>query len=137
VLIDARKGILTQTRRHSFILSQLGVRHVVLAINKIDLAGYDRAVFERIKAEYREFAAQLGFSTLQAIPLSALRGDNIVTASRNMPWYDGPTLLRYLEEIEVGNDRSVLPFRFPVQWVNRASIDFRGFSGTVASGSIS
>lgn len=136
VLVDARKGILTQTRRHSFILSQLGIRHVVLAINKIDLVGYDREVFDRIEAEYRAFAAGLGFTTLQAIPLSALRGDNVVSASEAMPWYEGPTLLGYLEEIEVATDRTALPFRLPVQWVNRASIDFRGFSGTVASGTL-
>ena len=136
VLIDARKGVLVQTRRHSFILSQLGVKHVVLVVNKIDLIGYEQEVFDRIAAEYRQFADQLGFSTLQAIPVSALRGDNIVTPSRNMAWYTGPTLLSYLEEIEVGGDRSDLPFRFPVQWVNRPNLDFRGFSGTVASGTI-
>jgi bifunctional enzyme CysN/CysC len=136
VLVDARKGLLVQTRRHSFILSQLGVKHVVLVVNKIDLVGYEQEAFDRIAAEYRQFADQLGFSTLQAIPVSALRGDNIVTPSRNMAWYAGPTLLSYLEEIEVGRDRSGLPFRFPVQWVNRPNLDFRGFSGTVASGMI-
>jgi bifunctional enzyme CysN/CysC len=136
VLIDARKGVLVQTRRHSFILSQLGVKHVVLVVNKIDLVGYEQEAFDRIVAEYRQFADQLGFSTLQAIPVSALRGDNIVTPSRNMAWYAGPTLLSYLEEIEVGRDRSGLPFRFAVQWVNRPNLDFRGFSGTVASGTI-
>ena len=134
VLIDARKGVLTQTRRHSFILSLIGVKHVVLAVNKIDLVGYDEAVFRGIEAEYRDFARDLGFETLQAIPVSALRGDNILKPSPAMGWYDGPSLVPYLETIEVASDRTGKPMRLPVQWVNRASLDFRGFSGTLASG---
>jgi bifunctional enzyme CysN/CysC len=134
VLIDARKGVLTQTRRHSFILSLIGVKHVVLAINKIDLVGYSRDVFQAIDAEYRDFAKDLGFESLVTIPVSALRGDNILQPSANMPWYTGPQLVPYLETIEVASDRTALPLRFPVQWVNRPDLDFRGFSGTVASG---
>lgn len=134
VLIDARKGVLTQTRRHSFILSLIGVKHVVLAVNKIDLVGYDETVFAGIEKEYREFAKSLGFETLAAIPVSALKGDNILTPSAAMPWYKGPQLVPYLETIEVSSDRTAKPLRFPVQWVNRPNLDFRGFSGTVASG---
>jgi bifunctional enzyme CysN/CysC len=136
VLIDARKGVLTQTKRHSFILSLIGVKHVVAVVNKIDLVDYDKAVFDKIDAEYREFAAQLGFKSLVTVPISALRGDNIVSKSTHMDWYNGPQLVPYLEEIDVAEDRVEQPFRFPVQWVNRASLDFRGFSGTVASGQI-
>ncbi|WP_424981320.1 sulfate adenylyltransferase subunit CysN [Maritalea sp. S77] len=136
VLIDARKGVLTQTKRHSFILSLIGVKHVVAVVNKIDLVDYDKAVFDKIDAEYREFAAQLGFKSLVTVPISALRGDNIVSKSTQMDWYNGPQLVPYLEEIDVADDRVEQPFRFPVQWVNRASLDFRGFSGTVASGQI-
>ena len=136
VLIDARKGVLTQTRRHSFILSLIGVKHVVLVVNKIDLVGYDQAVFDKITSEYRTFAEPLGFKTLEAVPVSALRGDNILAPSANMPWYSGPTLVPYLETIDVTEDRTAQTFRFPVQWVNRPDLDFRGFSGTVASGSI-
>lgn len=134
VLIDARKGVLTQTRRHSFILSLIGVKHVVLAVNKIDLVDYSEATFRAIEAEYREFTKDLGFETLEAIPVSALKGDNILANSAQMPWYTGPALVPYLETIEVASDRTVKAMRFPVQWVNRASLDFRGFSGTVASG---
>lgn len=136
VLIDARKGVLTQTRRHSFILSLIGVKHVVLVVNKIDLVDYDQAVFDRIVTEYRAFAEALGFKTLATIPVSALRGDNILQASPNTPWYQGPALVPYLETIDVAEDRTEEKFRFPVQWVNRPDLDFRGFSGTVASGSI-
>jgi bifunctional enzyme CysN/CysC len=134
VLIDARKGVLTQTRRHSFILSLIGVKHVVLAINKIDLVDYDQQVFDTIEADYRAFAKDLGFETLVAIPVSALKGDNMLAPSAAMPWYRGPQLVPYLETVEVGTDRTTKPFRFPVQWVNRPNLDFRGFSGTVASG---
>ena len=134
VLIDARKGVLTQTRRHSFILSLIGVKHVVLVVNKIDLMGYDEATFDRIVAEYRAFAAPLGFKTLAAIPVSALRGDNILAKSDRTPWFDGTPLVPYLETIEVAEDRTLGKLRFPVQWVNRPNLDFRGFSGTVASG---
>ncbi|KKC38824.1 adenylyltransferase [Devosia epidermidihirudinis] len=137
VLIDARKGVLTQTRRHSFILSLIGVKHVVLVVNKIDLVDYDQAVFDRIVAEYRAFAEPLGFKTLAAVPVSALRGDNMLAQSPRTPWYEGPALVPYLEGIEVSDDRSAQRFRFPVQWVNRPNLDFRGFSGTVAGGSVS
>ena len=136
VLVDARKGLLTQTRRHSFILSLIGVKHVVLVVNKIDLVGYDPDVFAAIESAYHEFAANLGFESIQAIPVSALKGDNILHKSPNTPWYGGPQLLPYLEQIEVASDRSGRPLRFPVQWVNRASLDFRGYAGTVASGSV-
>ncbi len=134
VLIDARKGVLTQTRRHSFILSLIGVKHVVLVVNKIDLVDYDQAVFDRIVAEYSAFAEPLGFKALAAVPVSALRGDNILRPSQNTPWYQGDALMPYLEKIDVSEDRSGQKFRFPVQWVNRPNLDFRGFSGTVASG---
>ncbi|WP_169194994.1 sulfate adenylyltransferase subunit CysN [Devosia sp. MC1541] len=136
VLIDARKGVLTQTRRHSFILSLIGVKHVVLVVNKIDLVDYDQGVFDRIVSEYGAFAETLGFKTLAAIPVSALRGDNIVTPSGQTPWYTGLPLVPYLETINVSSDRSADQFRFPVQWVNRPNLDFRGFSGTIATGSI-
>ena len=134
VLIDARKGVLTQTQRHSFILSLIGVKHVVLAVNKIDLVNYDEKTFRTIEAEYREFARELGFETLVAITVSALKGDNILKPSPSMHWYTGPQLVPYLETIEVASDRTAKPMRFPVQWVNRPNLDFRGFSGTVASG---
>jgi len=136
VLVDARKGVLTQTRRHSFILSLVGVKHVVLVVNKIDLVGYDQAVFEQIEAEFRAFAEPLGFQSLAAIPVSALRGDNILANSARTPWHQGAALVPYLETITVAEDRVGRPFRFPVQWVNRPNLDFRGFSGTVASGEI-
>ena len=136
VLVDARKGLLTQTRRHSFILSLIGVKHVVLVVNKIDLVGYDADVFHAIESDYQAFAKSLGFETLQAIPISALKGDNIVSRSTNTAWYTGPQLLPYLEGIEVARDNAARPLRFPVQWVNRPDLDFRGFSGTLASGSV-
>lgn len=136
VLIDARKGVLTQTRRHSFILSLIGVKHVVLVVNKIDLVDYERAVFDKIVAEYRQFAEPLRFKTLEAIPVSALRGDNMLSQSPNTPWYKGSALVPYLETIEVSEDRTHQQFRFPVQWVNRPNLDFRGFSGTVSSGAV-
>jgi bifunctional enzyme CysN/CysC len=136
LLVDARKGLLTQTRRHSFILSLVGVKHVVLVVNKIDLVDYDQEVFDRIVAEYRTFARDLGFQTLAAVPVSALRGDNILANSDRMPWFTGTPLVPYLETIEVAQDKAEKPFRFPVQWVNRPNLDFRGFSGTVASGQV-
>lgn len=136
LLVDARKGLLTQTRRHSFILSLIGVKHVALLVNKIDLVGYSQTTFERIDAEYREFAADLGFASLATIPVSALRGDNMVENSPNTPWYCGAPLLPYLEALAVDEDHGAAPFRFPVQWVNRPDLDFRGLSGTVASGSV-
>jgi bifunctional enzyme CysN/CysC len=136
VLIDARKGVLTQTRRHSFILSLIGVKHVVLVVNKIDLVHYDQAVFDKIVAEYRAFTKPLGFKTLEAVPVSALRGDNILLPSSQTPWFHGSALVPYLESIQVSEDRTATPLRFPVQWVNRPNLDFRGFSGTIASGRI-
>ncbi|TAM95042.1 MAG: sulfate adenylyltransferase subunit CysN, partial [Rhizobiaceae bacterium] len=135
VLVDARQGVLPQTRRHSFIASMLGIRHLVLAVNKIDLVGYSKDVFERIVNDYQSFAADLGFQTIIPIPLSARFGDNVITGSRKMPWYEGPSLLRHLETVEIGADAEK-PLRFPVQYVNRPNLDFRGFAGTVASGSI-
>jgi bifunctional enzyme CysN/CysC len=136
LLVDARLGILTQTRRHSFIASLLGIRHVVLAVNKIDLVGYDAKTLERIVAEYRAFAGPLGFETLVAIPMSARFGDNVTDRGEHMPWYTGPTLIEHLETVEVGEKAEAKPFRMPVQWVNRPHLDFRGLSGTVASGRI-
>ncbi|OKH87143.1 sulfate adenylyltransferase subunit CysN [Thalassospira sp. TSL5-1] len=134
ILIDARKGILTQTRRHSFITSLLGIRNVVLAVNKMDLVNYDQATFDQIVADYQEFAQQLNYHSIQAIPISALRGDNIIESSPNTAWYEGPTLLSHLETVEVEQEAIEKPFRLPVQWVNRPNLDFRGFSGTVSSG---
>ncbi len=136
LLVDARKGVLTQTRRHSYIVSLLGIRHVVLAINKMDLVGWSRDVFERIAADYRAFAIRIGLDVSTCIPLSALAGDNVTTASGAMDWYAGPTLLGYLETVEVAAASLARPFRMPVQWVNRPDQDFRGFSGTIASGMI-
>jgi bifunctional enzyme CysN/CysC len=136
ILVDARRGVLTQTRRHSFIVSLVGIRHVVLAVNKIDLVGFSEAIFEDIVADYRAFAAGLGFETLTAIPLSARYGDNVLERSPHMPWYDGPTLVEHLETVAVDDDASERPFRLPVQWVNRPNLDFRGFSGTIASGTV-
>jgi bifunctional enzyme CysN/CysC len=137
ILIDARKGVLTQTRRHSFLVQLLGIKRVVLAINKMDLIGYERERFEQIAAEYRAFAARLRLTDITAIPLSAVHGDNVTTPSGAMPWYSGPTLLQHLESVEVDAALAGLPFRLPVQWVNRPNADFRGFAGQVASGRIS
>ena len=136
VLVDARKGLLTQTRRHSYIVSLLGIRHVVLAVNKMDLVGYDQAVFDRIEAGYRELAGQLGIPDVTAIPLSALRGDNMLEPSANMPWYRGPQLLGHLESVEVEHARGDGAFRMPVQWVCRPNQEFRGFAGTVLAGPV-
>src|SRR5471032_1505051 len=134
ILIDARKGVLTQTRRHSTICSLLGVRHVVLAVNKIDLVDFDQAVFDRIVADYRAFAADLNFLEITPIPMSARHGDNVTLRSTKTPWYSGLTLIDHLETVDVESDTAQKPFRFPVQWVNRPNLDFRGFSGTIASG---
>jgi bifunctional enzyme CysN/CysC len=136
LLIDARKGVLVQTRRHSLICSLLGLRHVVLAVNKIDLVSYQADIFERIVAEYRAFASELGFSSIVPIPISARDGDNITRPSDKTPWYHGPSLLDYLETIDVARETTEKPFRFPVQWVNRPNLDFRGYAGTVVSGTI-
>jgi bifunctional enzyme CysN/CysC len=136
LLVDARKGVLTQTRRHSLVCSLLGIRHVVLAVNKLDLVGYDRTVFERIGEDYGSVAAELDFASLVLIPISAREGDNITERSPNMPWYQGPSLLEYLETVEIEDRAADRPFRFPVQWINRPDLDFRGFSGTVVAGSV-
>jgi bifunctional enzyme CysN/CysC len=136
ILIDARKGILTQTRRHSFIVSLLGIRHVVLAVNKMDLVGWDAGTFEAIADAYRAFAHDLGIDDVACIPVSALTGDNVFDPSPNMPWYQGPTLMNVLETVDVSTDVVERAFRMPVQWVNRPNLDFRGFSGTVVSGSV-
>ncbi len=137
VLVDSRTGIIRQTRRHSFIASLLGIRHVVVAINKIDLVEYDQAVFDRITADYLEFAKDLGFETITPIPMSARYGDNVTSRSQNTTWYDGPTLLDHLETLPVDRVGVDAPFRFPVQLVNRPNLDFRGFSGTIAAGTVS
>lgn len=134
ILIDARQGVLTQTRRHSYLVSLLGIRHIVLAINKLDLVDYSQDVFNSIETEYREFAEQIGLTDIVAIPISALRGDNVTERSENTPWYHGPTLIGHLETIEVDDELTAKPFRLPVQWVNRPDLDFRGFSGEIASG---
>ena len=135
VLVDARKGVLTQTRRHSFLVSLLGIRHVVLAVNKMDLVGYDQGVFDAIRADYTRFAASLGIKTIIAVPISGLGGDNITEASPNMPWFGGAPLLAELEGLDVSADTAAArPFRLPVQWVNRPDQDFRGFAGLIASG---
>lgn len=137
ILIDARKGVLVQTKRHSFICSLLGIRHLVLAVNKIDLVSYKKEIFDRIFADYVAFAADLGFASIVPIPISARYGDNVVDRSCNTQWHDGPCLLGHLESIDIGSDSAGQAFRFPVQWVNRPNMDFRGYAGSVASGSIS
>ncbi len=136
ILIDARKGVLTQTRRHSYLVSLLGIRHVVLAINKMDLVDWDKEVFAAILAEYQAFAEQIGIKGFTAIPMSALKGDNITERSDKASWYAGPPLMEWLESVPVEDDLREKPFRMPVQWVNRPNLDFRGFSGFVASGLI-
>jgi bifunctional enzyme CysN/CysC len=136
ILIDARKGVLTQTRRHSFLVSLLGIRHVVLAINKLDLVDYSQQVFDDIEADYRHFAETIGLHDIVCIPLSALRGDNITEPSPRTPWFSGPTLIDHLETVEIADDLHEGPFRLPVQWVNRPDLDFRGFSGQIAGGAV-
>ncbi|PXA88622.1 adenylyl-sulfate kinase [Nostoc sp. 3335mG] len=137
ILIDARKGVLTQTRRHSYLAHLIGIRHIVLAVNKMDLVGYDQAVFDAIVAEYREFAASIGIADFTAIPLSGFRGDNITALSDNTPWFAGPALMPHLETVELDVDAErEKPFRMPVQWVNRPNLDFRGFSGLIAAGTV-
>ena len=141
ILIDARRGVLTQTRRHSYIVSLLGIPNVVLAVNKMDLMDYDKAVFDKIVEDYKDFAAQLGENdaapfNIVPIPLSALAGDNIIETSKNTPWYDGKALLPHLETIDIHEADTQKPFRMPVQWVNRPNLDFRGFSGQISSGKI-
>src|SRR5437016_3354381 len=136
LLVDARRGILPQTRRHSLICSLFGIRHIVLAVNKLDLVDYDQTVFEEIAAAYDRFAEGLGFLSVVAIPLSARHGDNLIARSAQTPWYVGPSLLECLEGVASDDAADDRPFRFPVQWVNRPSGEFRGFAGTVASGTL-
>ncbi|WP_439540677.1 sulfate adenylyltransferase subunit CysN [Sphingomonas sp.] len=136
ILIDARKGVLTQTRRHSFLAHLIGIRHIVLAVNKMDLVGYDQATFDAIVADYRAFADSIGITEFTAIPISGFKGDNITGPSGNTPWYGGPALIEHLETVPVGGEGDARPFRMPVQWVNRPNLDFRGFAGTIASGSV-
>ena len=136
ILIDARKGILTQTRRHSYLVSLVGIRHIVLAVNKMDLVDYSAARFHAIREEYEAFAKDLGFADITAIPISALNGDNVLERSRQTPWHAGPTLMAYLETVQVADETQDQPFRLPVQWVNRPNLDFRGFAGTIAAGRI-
>jgi bifunctional enzyme CysN/CysC len=134
ILVDARKGLLSQTRRHAIIVSLLGIRHAVLVVNKIDLVEFDRAVFERIAASFIDFASALGFREIKAIPISARYGDNVSSQSKRTPWYSGCHLLEHLEAVDVGDCLAEKPFRLPVQWVNRPNSDFRGFAGTIVGG---
>jgi len=136
ILVDARKGVLTQTRRHSYLVALLGIRRIVLAVNKMDLADYAEPVFRRIEDEYRLFAAQLGLSDIVAIPVSALRGDNVIEAGVHMPWYRGATLLQHLDGVPLDERPASVPFRMPVQWVNRPNQEFRGYSGLIIAGGI-
>ncbi len=134
ILVDARQGVITQTRRHTYLVSLLGIKHVVLAVNKMDLVDYDQSTFDSIVKEYQKFAKPLNIEDITPIPLSALCGDNVVEPSENMPWYSGTSLLNHLETVEIGRDRNYDLFRFPVQYVLRPNLDFRGFCGRVASG---
>jgi len=136
ILVDARHGVLTQTKRHSFIVSLLGIKHVLVAINKMDLVEFGQQRFEEIRDEYKQFASRLDIPDLHFIPISALMGDNVVDPSENMPWYNGSTLMNFLETVYIGSDKNLQDFRFPVQYVLRPNLDFRGFSGTVSSGII-
>jgi bifunctional enzyme CysN/CysC len=134
ILVDARHGVVTQTKRHSFIVSLLGIKHVLVAINKMDLVGYSEEVYDKIRNDYKDFAARLDIPDLHFLPISALLGDNIVDPSKNMPWYRGATMMSFLDTVYIGSDRNLEDFRFPVQYVNRPHLDFRGFCGTIASG---
>ncbi|MGO8996969.1 MAG: sulfate adenylyltransferase subunit CysN [Polyangiaceae bacterium] len=136
ILVDARKGVLVQTRRHAYIASLLGIRHAVVAINKIDLVGYSQEIFDQISRDFRAFAAPLGFASCVEIPMSARFGDNVTTRSADTLWYAGPTLMEHLESVDVESVAASRPFRMPVQWVNRPNLDFRGFSGTVSAGRV-
>ena len=136
ILVDARKGVLTQTRRHSYIASLLGIRHVVLAVNKIDLVNFSQSVFDAVTAEFAEFARRLDFASMVSIPISARFGDNVIKKSENTPWYGGSSLLEHLETVDVESELVKKPFRLPVQWVNRPNHDFRGFAGTIATGRV-
>ena len=137
ILVDARKGVLTQTRRHSYLCHLLGIRNIVLAVNKMDLVGYDKSIFDRITLAYRAFASEIGITNFTAIPISGFKGDNITAPSPNTPWYKGAALMEHLEtvELDIVSDQAK-PFRMPVQWVNRPNLDFRGFSGLVSSGTV-
>lgn len=137
VMVDARHGIQTQTRRHSYICSLLGIKHIIVAINKMDLMEYSQEVYQKIKADYREMAKNFNIDDIRFVPISALKGDNVVTPSENMDWYPGATLMKLLETVKVGQDKNLEHMRFPVQYVNRPNLDFRGFCGTLASGQIS
>ena len=134
ILIDARHGVITQTRRHSFICSLLGIKHVIVAINKMDLVGWSEDKYESIKLDFNKAVARLDFVDIHFIPISALKGDNVVDRSSDMPWYEGPTFLNHLENVNISTDRNLIDMRLPVQYVLRPNLDFRGFSGTVASG---
>lgn len=134
ILIDARNGVVEQTKRHGFITSLLGIKHILVAVNKMDLVQYNQEVFEQIKADYIGFATRTAVTDVHFLPMSALHGDNVVEASRKMPWYDGPTLMHLLENVHIASDRNLIDFRFPVQFVNRPHLDFRGYCGSVASG---
>ncbi len=138
ILVDARKGVLVQTRRHSYLCHLIGIRNIVLAVNKMDLVGYDQSTFDQIVADYAAFAQDIGIESFTAMPISGFKGDNITSApSANTPWYDGPSLVEHLESVEVLSDEAAAkPFRMPVQWVNRPNLDFRGFSGLIATGSV-
>lgn len=136
ILVDARTGVITQTRRHTYLVSLLGIKHVVLAVNKMDLVDFDKKIFDRIVADYKEFVAPLNISDITYIPLSALDGDNVVDRSDRTPWYEGPSLLDFLETVPIDQDRNFEDFRYPVQYVLRPNLDFRGFSGKVSSGII-
>ena len=134
ILVDARHGVQTQTRRHSYIVSLLGIRHVIVAVNKMDLVDYSASVFAQIRTDYLAFAGQLQLPDIRVLPLSALKGDNVVNPSANMPWYDGLPLMELLDTLEIADDQNFTNPRFPVQYVNRPHLDFRGYSGTVAAG---
>ncbi len=134
VMVDARYGIQTQTRRHSYICSLLGIQHIIVAINKMDLKNYDRTIYEKIENDYREMAQSFDIKDLHFVPISALKGDNVVSASESMEWYKGPTLMHLLETVSVTQDEDFEHMRFPVQYVNRPNLNFRGFCGTLASG---
>ncbi len=136
ILVDARTGVITQTRRHTFLVSLLGIKHVVLAVNKMDLVNYDQKTFENIVRDFQQFIAPFHFPDVQCIPLSALEGDNVVEKSSHTPWYKGQSILQYLENVEIGNDNNLKDFRFPVQYVLRPNLNFRGFCGKVSSGII-
>jgi bifunctional enzyme CysN/CysC len=137
MMIDARKGVLVQTRRHSYLCNLIGIKNIVLAVNKMDLINYDQAKYDAIVADYAAFAAEIGIKNFTAMPISGFKGDNITTLSENTPWYDGKPLIEHLESVEINNEADqAKPFRLPVQWVNRPNLDFRGFSGLISSGSV-